>query len=239
MFPANGSLARRLPSLLRVPVSPVPRIPRYYEGATTSHPRIVVAYWFASTAHAIPRFRARLSAPASPKGGLQARIFCLYRPSFLRSSRVDASGISQVFRRSIPCLCCVPGPRSNRRALAMTVASMLPSPSGQRRLRQWLISGLTHSFGTCCHTLHASRRRSRARLASDWSANLCREGVEPSGPLRKVSARLTTILLSCSPDATGFRLRSSRATLAGFYRGGLDFSLSKAHRLSILIGWLK
>src|SRR5712671_6309488 len=32
--------ARRLPSLPRVPASPVPRSRRYYEGATTSHPRI-------------------------------------------------------------------------------------------------------------------------------------------------------------------------------------------------------
>src|SRR6266436_9745782 len=40
LFPGNGSLSRRLPSLFRVPVSPVPRSPRYYEGATTSHSRI-------------------------------------------------------------------------------------------------------------------------------------------------------------------------------------------------------
>ena len=41
-------------------------------------------------------------------------------PAALRSgsARVDASGISQVFRRSILCLCSVPGPRSSRRALA-------------------------------------------------------------------------------------------------------------------------
>jgi hypothetical protein len=39
-FPSMALSARRLPSLLRVPVSPVPRSQRYYEGATTSHPRI-------------------------------------------------------------------------------------------------------------------------------------------------------------------------------------------------------
>src|SRR5262249_42504399 len=32
--------SRRPPSLDRVPVSPVPRRHQYYEGATTSHPRI-------------------------------------------------------------------------------------------------------------------------------------------------------------------------------------------------------
>src|SRR5262249_27092953 len=46
---------------------------------------------------------------------------------------------------------------------------------------------------SCCH--------SRARLASGWLAGLYREGVEPSGSLRKVSDHMT-ILLSCSPDAT-------------------------------------
>jgi len=42
----------------------------------------------------------------------------LYRPPLLRLPRVDADGISQVFRRSFLCLCSVPRPRSNRCALA-------------------------------------------------------------------------------------------------------------------------
>ena len=83
---------------------------------------------------------------------------------------VDANGISQVFRRSIPCLCSVPGPRSNRRVLALAATPVLPPLCGRRRLRHWLISGLTRSFGTRCHTLHACRCRTRARLASGWPA---------------------------------------------------------------------
>src|SRR5215831_5438685 len=63
----------------------------------------------------------------------------------------------------------------------------------------------SRSFGTCSPTLRASCCHSRARLASGWLAGLCREGVEPSGSLRKVSVRLTIVLLSCSPDANGFR----------------------------------
>jgi hypothetical protein len=39
-FPPTALLTRRLPFLRRVPAGPVPRLPRYYEGATTSHPRI-------------------------------------------------------------------------------------------------------------------------------------------------------------------------------------------------------
>src|SRR6266446_354927 len=57
------------------------------------------------------------------------------------------------------------------------------------------------SFGTCSPTLRASCCHSRARLASGWLAGLYREGVEPSGSLRKVSDHMT-VLLSCSPDAT-------------------------------------
>src|SRR5262249_4133356 len=59
----------------------------------------------------------------------------------------------------------------------------------------------SRSFGTCSPTLRVSCCHSRARLASGWLAGLYREGVEPSGSLRKVSDH-TVILLSCSPDAT-------------------------------------
>jgi len=51
-----------------------------------------------------------------------------------------------------------------------TATPVLPPLSGRRRLRHWLISGLTRSFGTCCHTLHVCRCRTRARLASGWPA---------------------------------------------------------------------
>src|SRR6266446_10348057 len=59
----------------------------------------------------------------------------------------------------------------------------------------------SRSFDTCSPTLRVSRCHSRARLASGWLAGLYREGVEPSGSLRKVSAH-AVILLSCHPDAT-------------------------------------
>src|SRR6516164_5597559 len=58
----------------------------------------------------------------------------------------------------------------------------------------------SRSLGTCCPTLRVSHYHSRARLASGWLAGLYREGVEPSGSLRKVSGHMA-ILLSCSPDA--------------------------------------
>src|SRR6266576_883472 len=44
-----------------------------------------------------------------------------------------------------------------------------------------------HEISTCSPTLRVSCCHSRARLASGWLAGLYREGVEPSGSLRKVS----------------------------------------------------
>src|SRR5215470_1167379 len=58
----------------------------------------------------------------------------------------------------------------------------------------------SRSFSTCSPTLRVSCCHSPARLASGWLAGLYREGVEPSGPLRKVSDHMT-IPLSCPPDA--------------------------------------
>src|SRR5215469_12642292 len=59
----------------------------------------------------------------------------------------------------------------------------------------------SRSFSTCSSTLRVSSRDSHARLTSGWLASLYREGVEPSGSLRKVSDHMV-IPLSCHPDAT-------------------------------------
>jgi hypothetical protein len=120
-----------------------------------------------------PRLSPRSCPPQrSRKLGdfLRARALGTPVPTLPASSYVDAYGISQVFRQSIPCLCSVPGPRSNRRVLALAATPVLPPLSGRRRLRQSFISGLTRSFSTCCPTLHAWRYRTRARLASGWPA---------------------------------------------------------------------
>jgi len=55
MCQANGSLLVTPPSLCRVPASPVPRLHRYYEGATTSRSREPGPLWF--------RFRAPRAPP--------------------------------------------------------------------------------------------------------------------------------------------------------------------------------
>src|ERR1700730_696010 len=134
--------------------------------------------------------RVRRSAPASAE--VACRPGPLLVPATRRSgsSHVDACGISQVFRRSIPCLCSVPGPRSNRRDLASR--GHLDAAPAERTAKASanLISGLTRSFGTCCHTLHADiAAHVQGSLPGGWLAFL-RMGVEPIGPRRGVSARV-------------------------------------------------
>jgi hypothetical protein len=112
--------SRRLPSLLRVPASPVPRSPRYYEGATTSHPRCPRSLiCFASAAHAsLPgsclavallkrrRVRSRPGPLVVP-----AALFRLAR-AWTRVGSLRSSGDpSRAFGS-------VPRPRSNRNDLA-------------------------------------------------------------------------------------------------------------------------
>ena len=66
-FSSMGLTARRLPSLRRVPVSPVPRFRRYCEAATTSRSAYPSAYGFASGFRMSLAVRARLRAPDAAK----------------------------------------------------------------------------------------------------------------------------------------------------------------------------
>jgi hypothetical protein len=159
--------------------------------------------WFVFAARSAP---VRAEVPSRPG------LWGAGRPSF-RLLRVDARGISQVSRRSFPCLCSAPRPRSNRHVLANSRPHQCcPRYPYSEGFGNCYFGAHSRSFGTRCPTLRVLCCHSRARLASGWLASLCREGVEPSGPLRKVSVRLTIVPLSCSPDATGCRLRSIRAT---------------------------
>src|SRR5712691_3541657 len=164
-----------------------------------------VAHWFAPAAHAIPPHSCSPWRSRKVGGPFQAGGFdCTGCPK-LRFSHVDANGISQVFRRSFLCLCSAPGPRSSQRALAIPVTSMLPPLDGRRRLRQCLISGLTRSFGTCCHTLHADvAAHVQGLLPAGWLA-FAGWASNPLDRDERFQLVLTIIPLSCSPDATTLR----------------------------------
>src|SRR6266545_530659 len=78
----------------------------------------MVAYWFASTAHGYLRVRVSPQRSRKLGGLLPGQGSCSTGAPIPGLPYVDANGISQVFRRSVLCLCSVPGPRSNRCALA-------------------------------------------------------------------------------------------------------------------------
>ena len=113
--------------------------------------------------------RARRGAPDSLEGIRQARDRNQPASRNPACYAVEASGISQVSWRSIPCLCPVPRPRPNQQDLALAILSMLPPGYPGRRLQ--LVhnieanAGLQHPLST----LHDQRRRcpckTRFRLA--------------------------------------------------------------------------
>src|SRR5215468_9950307 len=136
--------------------------------------------WFASAAHGLPpRFVSRRGAPGRSEVSPRPGLLVSRRPNSPAPYYVDTAGLSQVSRRSIPCLCCVPGPRSNRRVLVIAATSMPPPRSGRRGLRHWLISRLTPAALAPALLRFALPLLSRARLASGWLTGLYREGVEP------------------------------------------------------------
>src|SRR6059058_6031989 len=105
-------------------------------------------------------------------------------------------GISQVPRRSIPCLCPAPRPRPNQRSLTKAVPPMLPRAQHGEGFSGPLISRLSQGFSTRCLRFARDVAAARSRLASDWLVGLCRERVELSGSRRKVSERSHVVLLS-------------------------------------------
>jgi hypothetical protein len=115
------------------------------------------------------------------------------RPELPVYSHVDVSGISQVSRRSILCLCPALRPRLNRRSLAsLTVSSMLPPHFPRQGLQRLMNFGaLSRGFSTCCLRFKNRVATTPARLASGWLARLYGEGVEPSGSLQKVSDHIS------------------------------------------------
>lgn len=199
---------RRLPFLRRVPASPVPRHPRYYEGATTSHSRI----------------RSRLLVRFRGPRDLRLFVFALALPEGSEDppgpgtsvapaapdpacTRMDANGISQVFRRSFLCLCSAPRPRPNRHALANFVGHVGAAPAG------WTAKASAISdFGANTQLQHPLPYASRMSLPHTCKARFRLAGSASTGwesnPLDRCEGFqlvLTIILPPCSPDATILR----------------------------------
>jgi len=96
-FSSMALHARRLPSLRRVPVSPVPRLRWYYEAATTSHRDRPSAYGFAFRFRPAPEGSCSPSRALPMSSGRSPGLEPLVRRrSFPAVPRTDANGISQV-----------------------------------------------------------------------------------------------------------------------------------------------
>jgi hypothetical protein len=158
----HSSLNTKQDCLKIVDTFRVPQRYQYYEGATTSHPRIP-GHLFASLPGPTRFLLASCSLMPALPGGWRSRYgpgSLFSRRSYLPArSRVDVSGISQVSRRPILCLCPGPRPRPDRRTLAITVSSMLPLLTRKQRLQRNVYieatAGLKHLLSTlqerCCH----------------------------------------------------------------------------------------
>ncbi len=92
------------------------------------------------------------------------------RSAFRLVAPVDASGISQVPWRSVPCLCPTPGPRSSRRDLAYGgLVDAAPGFHKPKASADRKISRLTQGFSIRClrftSDVAATHARTRFRLA--------------------------------------------------------------------------
>ncbi len=201
-----GLRARRLPSLHRVPVSPVPRLPRYYEAATTSCRANPSAYGFASGSRMFLAVRARLRAPVTAKPVIGPGVFV---PPALRSRlfpyghKQDLSGFLVTLPVPLPCSQTPTEPVS----LAMAAFPVLPPDPTRRGLRRFhdfeAITGLRYPLST----LHERRCRrpckTRFRLAGSAFAGRVSN---PLGHDERFPA--TSFLLSRTyPDASWVHMR--------------------------------
>ena len=168
-----------------------------------THPRSLIC--FVSRVHAIllgSCLAASARAPGRSEGTVRARSIVQPTTQVSACSRVGVSGISQVPRRSILCLCLDLRPRPNRRSLAIWwFRRCCPRFFDSEGFSVRTISGLPRGFSTCCLRFTNGVATIHAKLASGWLAGLYREGVEPSGSRRRF--QISFILLSWTfPDAT-------------------------------------
>src|ERR1700680_4356016 len=94
------------------------------------------------------------------------------------------------------------------------------------------ISGLPRGFSTCCLRFTSGVATTHAKLASGWLARLYREGVQPSGPLQKVSDHILVPLFLIYPGAS--RVDEDVAILIPHSPGCAGFPLPVLHGRALL-----
>ncbi len=208
MFPVNGSLPWRRPSLPWVPASPVPHLRRYYDGATTSRPRIP-----RSLMCSLPEPTVLLRSSCSPKrsrgsGGLlsgQGQLFSR-RPAFRRACAWTRAG-SLRFPGDPSCTFALfQDPGRTDTASPLSVLPMLPPVPTLRRLQRHHDFGANPRLRCLLPTLHERRCRrpckARFRLAG------CAFTGRESNPLDRFERFRTT----CSSSFPGLTLTQAGHT---------------------------
>jgi len=174
VFQANGSLLVTPPSPPPGPAehgSPPSQVVLRRYDFPPAHP--VPLFLFGRRSHALLHaFVLAEALPGTRGGRSQAWNMFIGRRSYSPASApMDASGISQVPWRSVPCLCPAPRPRPSRRGLAHgglpDAAPGFPTPKASAITK---ISRLTHTASASAVYASRARRRLRARLASGWRA---------------------------------------------------------------------
>jgi hypothetical protein len=166
--------AWRLPSLVRVPASPVPRCPRYYEGATTSRPRMPGRSLVSLPGPPSPFLASCLAigAPGGRKGIRRARVLCsagdASSGSSSRGRERDLIGSQAIHPAPLPRFQTPAGPTTPRRG---GVAGAAPAPFATKAPAICRFRGHLAGLRYPLPTLHEWRCRhpckARFRLA-DW-----------------------------------------------------------------------
>jgi hypothetical protein len=94
------------------------------------------------------------------------------RCSVIRVPSHGHNGISQVPRRPFPHLCRALRPRLNRSPWPYRISRCCPRSQHDEGFSAYMISRLTHGFGTSCLRFTSDVAATRARLASGWRAPL-------------------------------------------------------------------
>lgn len=159
-FSSMGLNAWRLPFLQRVPVSPVPRLPWYYEAATTSRRARPSAYVIASGVHMPWYFVFACSLPMLAKSGHRA--WSVVEAGVPRRLSMWAQTDLSGFLATHPVLCPARRPRPNSRCC--------PRIQRGEGFSTTMISRLATGLRYPLFSLHERYCHRPSRLASGWRA---------------------------------------------------------------------
>ena len=180
----------------------VPRLRRYYQGATTSCSARPSAYWFASQLRRCLRLRVRFRVPAALQARRRAGIYVVHagHPPLQRPCPRAKAG-SPRFPGSPSCNSAPvhdPGrPVTPRRSRRFRCCPQIDHTEGV------VIATLEAHCDASSPAVYASRRALPHAMQDSLPAGglrLCRAGVEPAGQRRKVSDQLI-LLPRTSPGA--------------------------------------